>query len=122
MRSLIVLTTVFAMASVWTGCKSSDDEDVALPEVDCAVSVPTYAEVTIFDKCNVCHSSTKTGAARVMAPPDINFDTFAGADAQSMKAVTELLEGAMPPKDSGIIVTDVEKETLYRWALCGALE
>jgi uncharacterized membrane protein len=106
----------------WTGC-SGDDEEDELPEVDCDTgAVPTFDEVTAFDKCASCHDSAKTGAARMNAPTAINFDSYDGAEPHATKAAEEVNEGAMPPANSGITLTASEKETLYRWALCGAME
>jgi len=118
-------STIFLVGVVMLGGSigcGSDDEEGVLPEVDCATgAVPTYGQVTAFTKCAVCHDSAKSGAARVMAPADINYDTYAGADAHATKAASEVNEGAMPPASSGITLTEEEKQTLYRWALCGAM-
>lgn len=117
MRTLSLLTAVLALTCVSIGC-GGDDEEGALPDVDCPTTPVKYEEVTAFTKCATCHSSTKTGAARADAPADINFDTEGGAKMKAMKAASEVNEGAMPPKATGITLTDAEKDTLYKWALC----
>lgn len=116
MRTLSVLTAVLALSVVTVGCGGGDDDD--LPDVDCT-TVPKYAEVTAFNKCSTCHASSKTGAARADAPMNINFDTEALAQQYAMKAASEVNEGAMPPKATGITLTAEEKDKLFKWALCG---
>jgi uncharacterized membrane protein len=121
MRRLMLLALVGSLGFA-AGCKSGDDDDAEsgsnTPKVDCNGDVPAYADVAIFDKCSMCHSSKLTAEERMEAPKDINFDTEAGADAKAAKAVTEVSAGDMPPRDSGIKVTDAEKQALYTWALC----
>jgi uncharacterized membrane protein len=107
-----------AVASVLLGACGPD-----LPEVDCTAPVPTYAEVTIFTngKCNLCHASTVTGANRMNAPSDVNYDTYAAAQARAEDAVAEVFAGEMPPAGfEAIAPTEAEKQVLYRWGLCGA--
>jgi uncharacterized membrane protein len=116
MRTLMMLSALLALSVGSIACGGDDDDD--LPDVDCPATAVKYADVTAFTKCATCHASSKTGAARAEAPVNINFDTEALADMNRMKAASEVNEGAMPPKDSGITLTDAEKQTLYKWALC----
>ncbi len=133
MRQFVTLG-IPILALMMLGSACSDDkepaEEVALPAVDCAAeTVPTYAQVTIFNKtCVTCHSSTKVGADRKgmgseEAPTDINFDTYTAAKANAIHAAEELYEdarGAMPPEDSGLTpATDIEKHEVLVWAKCG---
>lgn len=92
------------------------------PDPDCDGDVPVYTDVTIFDKCTTCHSSENTAGARNGAPSSFNFDTFAAAMASAENAVEEVAEGAMPPANSGITLTEAEKKALYAWGLCGTPE
>jgi len=104
-------------------CGGDDEEGEELPEVDCSVgAVPVYSEVSAIDKCVLCHSSELSGSARNDAPDDDNFDTYEGAAEHADEMAHEVFEGEMPPSDSGITISDSEKEELYRWALCGAPE
>jgi hypothetical protein len=115
-------------------CSSDDKAEPAaedtLPAVNCATeTVPTFAQVTVFNKtCVNCHSSTKTGDARKgmglePAPADINFDTYAAAKVSAIPAAEELFEddrGAMPPEDSSLMAaTAAEKHEVLVWAKCG---
>jgi uncharacterized membrane protein len=86
--------------------------------IDCNGTPPTFEQVTAFSKCKTCHDSSKTGAARLKAPPTINFDTAAAAEAQADKAVSEVMKGDMPPRNSGLTLTDSEKQQFYEWAMC----
>ena len=120
MRSLGLSIVLFAASLVW-GC-GGDDEEEELPEVDCDGGVPTYAEVDAFEKCTVCHSSEKMGAERQDANEEFNFDTYAAAKHEPEEVAHEVFEGAMPPPESMITLTDEEKEGLYLWTLCGTPE
>jgi uncharacterized membrane protein len=95
---------------------SSCGED--LPDVSCDGTVPAYADVTALEKCSTCHSSKLEGSARRGALASVNFDTQSAAQAKAEDATAEVKEGAMPPKSSGITLTDQEKQDLYNWALC----
>ena len=113
---MLVACTVLSL-----GCGS--DEDGELPEgVDCDQNAPTYDDVAAFDKCAMCHDSALASADRRAAPSNINFDTYAGAEPHATKAAEQVNLGVMPPRNSGITLTDSEKQTLYDWAMCGALE
>jgi uncharacterized membrane protein len=89
-----------------------------LPDVSCDGTVPAYADVTAFEKCSTCHSSELSGSERRGALASVNFDTESAAQAKAEDAAAEVKEGAMPPKSSGIKLTDQEKQDLYKWALC----
>ena len=116
-RAMLLSLTVLA------GC-GGDDEEEELPDVDCGEgTIPTYAEVTAFDTCTLCHSSQLTGEDRSEAPTSINFDTYEAAKKYAEDAAAEVHEGAMPPADSAApALTAEEKDMLYKWALCGTPE
>ena len=113
---------------VLVGCGSSDEEGeeeeaLNLPTVSCeadAGAVPTFAQVTIFEKCDTCHGAS--GDARKLAPVDVDFRTYAGAKAHAEKAASEVNGGDMPPAGTDLKLTAEEKDALYRWALCGTPE
>jgi hypothetical protein len=88
-------------------------------EMDCALTAPTYQQVSAFGKCVACHASSKTGAERKSAPPAVNFDTQAAAEANAQAAVSMVRAAAMPPAGSGLTLTEAEKGALYAWAMCG---
>lgn len=101
------------------------DDKEKLPEVDCdAGATPTYAELktTTFAKCTNCHASTLLGStARMDAPVDVNFDTYAAAKTHGEHGADEVNEGAMPPAGQPDL-TAQEKDDLYRWVQCGTPE
>jgi uncharacterized membrane protein len=103
-------------ASWMFACKGDEME---LPDVECPATVPTFSMVTAFSKCVVCHDSMKTGAARQKAPNGYNYDMYASAVDEAKYAAHEVYEGEMPPRTSGITLTEQEKRVLYEWALCG---
>jgi hypothetical protein len=49
----------------------------------------------------------------------VNFDTKEAATDEATEAAHEVYEGAMPPADTQIVLTNAEKDALYRWTLCG---
>ena len=81
-----------------------------------------FAQVAIFKKCTMCHSSTLSGTARRSAPAEINFDVYASTEKYLVAAVGAVKAGDMPPPGSGVTVTDAEKQGLYAWDMCGAPE
>jgi uncharacterized membrane protein len=89
-----------------------------LPTVDCSGEIPSYEQVTALTKCSECHASTLSGSARRNAPTNVNYDTEAAAKASGTKAASEVNGGSMPPDNSGITLTDDEKQQLYKWDLC----
>lgn len=125
MRWIAMLTLCVCCATV-TACGDDDAEEEdegseELPEVDCSKDVPTYAQVAAIEICTNCHSSELSGAARNNAPADDNFDTYAGAEEKATEMVEEVFGGDMPPKGT-FTLTDAQKQELYLWALCGAME
>jgi uncharacterized membrane protein len=117
MRHRLGLVTLALVAA--TRCAGAPEEETAAISVDCsAVTVPKYSELTIWPLCISCHSSTLTGSARKNAPANINFDTYAAAQAQAARAAAEVKAGTMPERGSSQ-PTDDEKAALYAWAACG---
>jgi uncharacterized membrane protein len=119
MKSHSIVLLAFAVTALLACTSSGANGDLQLPDnVDCNGTPPAYADVTAFTKCTTCHASTKTGAQRANAPADVNFDTEAAADAHAEEAASEVNKGDMPPRGSGVTLTDSEKQQLYAWALC----
>jgi len=124
MGNLRTWLIAIALIGALGACGGDDDDEHAegdhdLPQVDCDDgAVVEYEDVSAFDKCVVCHDSSKTGDARAKAEVGVDFDTEALATKSAEKAAEEVFEGEMPPEGSGITITDEQKETLYRWALC----
>lgn len=120
MRVWMMLSIVCLASTLAFGC-GGDDEHEELPEVDCGMGdVPTYDEVEAFAVCGNCHNSALSGDGRAGAPEDDNFDTWEGAEEEATEIAEEVFEGKMPPPDSGLTLTDAQKDQLYKWALCGA--
>jgi uncharacterized membrane protein len=118
MKPILIATLILAFAA----CSSSEEEELP-PVVDCSAvqPIPKYSEVLAFrDVCTNCHSSSKTGDDRNGAPAEINFDQFASASSHAEQAAIEVNNDAMPPDTSGLSLTEVQKTTLYDWAMCGA--
>ena len=89
-----------------------------LPDVDCSGTVPKYAEVTALTKCSMCHSSDLSGSTRRGAPSSVNYNSESSASAKAEDAASEVFGGDMPPSNSGISLSEDEKQALYKWALC----
>jgi mono/diheme cytochrome c family protein len=94
------------------GCGSN------LPDVDCSGDIPQFADVAALQKCSTCHSSQRNGSARNGAPASVNYDTESAARSKADDAASEVNGGDMPPKGSGVTLSDAEKQALYKWALC----
>lgn len=73
--------------------------------------------------CVSCHASTLTGAARVGAPANHDFDTLAGIRAQidhideTTAAGPSATNTSMPPSGGP---TEAERTKLGEWLACGA--
>ena len=120
MKKLIILGIVALFAC---GGSDEEEEEELPPVVNCSAvqPIPTFAQVEVFQSvCTNCHSSTKTGTSRNGAPADINFDQYASASAHAEQAAIEVNVGAMPPAVAKITLTELQKTTLFNWAMCGA--
>jgi hypothetical protein len=103
-------------------CSGNSEEELP-PDIDCSTvsPVPKFSEVQAFtDVCTHCHSSANSGSARNEAPADINFDQYPSASSHARQAAIEVNVGAMPPESSHLTLTEVQKTTLFNWAMCGA--
>lgn len=84
-----------------------------------------FAKKFFSDYCLSCHSEKVTGAARMMAPPDHNFDTFADVDLLHMHIDQKAGSGpdatntAMPPATATKKPTMEERQKLSEWIACG---
>lgn len=84
--------------------------------VDCkAVTVTKYSEMTAWNKCTTCHSSTLTGASRAGAPAGIDFDMYDAAVMDADRALSEVESGSMPP---GGNLSSADKTQIINWASC----
>lgn len=123
--------TAFACVGFALGCGSSSDGDLQPPysaesrpdsvmqsNPDCAGTPPAFAQVAAFKVCVMCHASTKGVTQRSSAPIDVNFDTERDADAHADRAVMLVMSGLMPPRASGLMLTDADKQQLYAWVMC----
>lgn len=112
---IILASACLSIAALGCGDESSTSS------IDCeTATVPTFAQVSIFDTCTACHSSTLSGPDRANAPEGVNYDTLAAARANAEEGMSEVEGGDMPP--SGYDVTDAEKQAFYAWTQCGTLE
>lgn len=118
MMKLLASRLLVVSSLLCAACGGEDDD--GLPSVDCdAEPTPGFDEVTAFDKCTACHSSSLSGASRQSAPSSINFDNYDSASQNADLAVKAVNRGAMPPPSSNESLTSAEEEALQRWALCG---
>jgi cytochrome c5 len=121
MKNVLILSLV-ALSACGGGNDAQEEEELP-PVVNCSAvqPVPAFSQVQVFQSvCTNCHSSSKTGATRNGAPAEINFDQYSSAFAHAEQAAIEVNVGAMPPEFAMITLTDVQKATLFNWAMCGA--
>jgi hypothetical protein len=110
------------------GAACEDSVDAATdagdePSAECAADpIPGFEDVEIFAKCQTCHSTEVQGDARNGATEGVNFDDYDSAVGAADRAALYVFHGTMPPRRSGITVTECEKQQLYQWALCGTPE
>src|SRR5262245_55935475 len=109
MRFLVILTVLLA-----AGCEEGADLGECPPSSD---AQQLAGRQVVTGRCQNCHDSAKTGAARQDAPDDLNFDDLAIVRAEAESMYGEVVEGEMPEDGS---LTDAEKEDLRVWLACGA--
>ncbi len=112
--SRLVAVTVIASLS---GAGCGGDDSAALPTVDCAPPVPTFAEVTAFrSNCANCHSVQLGRDDRQGAPVGMDYDVYASAVAVAEATARSVFDRSMPPSGG---ITAADTLVLYRWSLCG---
>ncbi len=105
-------------AGLLVACAGNDEP--TLPAIDCSTAtVQKYSELTIWPICTNCHASTKTGAARNMAPETVNFDSYNSAKASATRAAIRVNIGTMPPAGGTSTPSAEQKAALVNWAQCG---
>jgi hypothetical protein len=120
-RALIAIPLLACVLSVGA---CGDNEK---PPVACTVTAPAecpepalyYADVaTIFEaRCSsaaACHAGVKGGPWPLSTYDDVS-------DWQDVIRA-EVLHCSMPPPDSGMSISDQEREAILTWIKCGALE
>ena len=105
----MVMITVLIL--IMQACGGGDE----LPTVDCT-DPPSFAEVSAFSACTICHASTLQGTNRAGAPSGVDYDTYESAVSGADRAVVRVYAGTMPPVGS---LAEKDKGDLYVWALCG---
>ena len=102
-----------ALALAGTFACDSSDSDPGPP------GCPKFSQVTIWNKCLPCHSSTKTTAAdRMDAAMGVNFDQYESAKANGELARDWVMAGLMPPSPMAP-ANEAEKASLQAWVACG---
>jgi cytochrome c5 len=115
----------FVLSALALGAVACGGEDEAedLPSVDCDGTVPTFAQVTAFQRvCTNCHDSSLDGAERNGAPEGYDFDVYERAEDEAEEIAEHVEDGSMPPRSSGLTLTASEETALLRWSLCGTPE
>lgn len=129
-QKLVLASTLFVFAmGHGGGCCTSDQVLGPATEATCPQgSTLTYAnfgQAFMTQYCTRCHSSTLSGAARMGAPANHDFDTQIGvlrvADHvdQSAASGPAATNDQMPP--DGAMPTLEERQKLAEWIACGTL-
>jgi uncharacterized membrane protein len=101
------------------------DSGATCPDAGSDVTYANFAKDFFSKYCLRCHSSKVTGTARMMAPPDHNFDTLAAIELltkhiDQKAAAGKVTNEAMPPSDPK--PTLAERKKLGEWLACGLPE
>lgn len=97
-----------------------------LPPDECA-DAPSFAKNilpgVVTRTCLSCHSASKVGADRHLAPEDLNYDSFASLTSTAVRSAfaDAITSGRMPPPTlTPPVTTTAEEKTLVdRWRYCG---
>lgn len=135
MRGLLTQTSSMALIA-WhcLGCADdgSPNDEPATCETDCepeadsgssrdeCEEAPSFEEVSGFVECRNCHDSSLVGAERNGAPAAYNFDEYDVASELADRIAILVEREEMPPRSSGITVTDAQRAEIVTWASCGA--
>ena len=111
-RAIGILSAALAVMA----CGGGDDDGNGGDRCDDA---PTFAEVSAFQVCVNCHSSSKQGDDRNRAPSNVNFDTYDAAAQNAQRGANQVAQGRMPPAEAPDLTSE-QRETLKKWAECGA--
>jgi hypothetical protein len=90
---------------------------------DNTLTYDNFTQKFVGDYCLRCHSEKVTGAARMMAPADHNFDTYADVDLLSSHmdelagSGPSMTNTKMPPSDPK--PTLEERQKFSQWVACG---
>ena len=96
-RIPIAIPLVFLLATAAAGCMSN------VPDVDCSTAtVPSYAQMTVWDKCTPCHRF---------------YGDYDSAAAKADDAQQAVADGNMPRGRYSLSAD--EEDALYAWAQCG---
>ena len=118
MTNLSIMRWLGVLAFIGTafvvGCGGDDDGDGTTadecPEPgDAALA---QGQQVLIMRCNSCHSSTATGAARGGAPVGVDFDTQAGIDQYAARIKARSEANTMPP-GGGLSATEIENLGLH---------
>ena len=116
---LAVAACALAAFIVSAGCNDDPAEPaqfVCTPlPTECPGEAPSYANVVapiIANSCSECHNADDHTAWPLDDPTDI-------ADWRD-SMLLNLDACLMPPRDSGVILTDDDREAINAWIVCGA--
>jgi mono/diheme cytochrome c family protein len=104
-------------------------QQAGFPEAEAPLSMilPQYeGDMGVFEQvfatnCVACHSSTRSGADRHGAPPNLNWDVYASAAANGDRIIARAVTlKTMPPASSGIPTLDQEQQdAMLAWQAAG---
>ena len=118
LKCLIFLTMSLAFTGGLACDADGEGEEEELPAVECAsAEVPVFEEMTVWNSCIGCHSSTLSGAARQGAPVDFNYDSLEEAMFDPLETAESVIDGSMPP--AGALSAE-DMELINVWAQCGS--
>lgn len=115
MKHLLTAAVLSAAVLLVAGCGDKADPLGAPMPGNGNGGLTTYAtdvKPILDQNCIRCHSTGNTGAERNGAPPDVNFNTYELAVANSERANIRIQAGTMPP--TGGLET-AERATFQQW-------
>lgn len=99
-------------------CSNDDEAEKICEDVTCLDQVQAFEDVTAFDTCRICHSSSVTD--RQGAPGGYNFDSPDGVLNERGEVLEEVSEGHMPPAPYASTFTQDQKDEIISWTCCSA--
>lgn len=117
-RSIGLACFLFFTLGAFPGCGGDDAEDqVNLGECPPDSSAQQAEGEQALQSCTACHSTTRTGAARLDAPVGVDLDDPDYVSSQPGAIYKAVSDGAMPP---GAPLPAATVESIRVYLACGA--
>lgn len=115
MKQILSLALLVGVAACSNSSNDNGDK-ICSEDVSCPGQVTSFEQVTAFDTCRNCHSSSATD--RHGAPASLNFDTASEVLDEREEVLEEVSEEHMPPEPYASSFTQDQRDEIMTWICC----